>query len=248
MGVSHTRTHHEYLSQLYAFEISPSFRIVAKTGLFCLPWGRLEEGRGNFQVGLNLGGRHSILESFDCPSTSFVSGISEHAADASLAILSYGINDCYPRIAVVEKTELMALLFPQPKDMLLWSTKHERDYAARAEKLILEHKSKPSMAAKTLPIHNNFTPVKKDYDSAAPQIVKDGGRCHVLSSISHRQTPRNLVTNLTYSLESRTTMYEESLSNGANDCHPLFMYNPSLVPLTRVESALRDGLLGMIGI
>ena len=57
------------------------------------------------------------------------------------------------------------------------------------------------------------TRMKKDYDKAAPKVVKDSGRCHYLPSISHRQTPRHLVTNLTAFMDARTTWYEEGLRN-----------------------------------
>ena len=122
IGISHTRTidqglifHHQYVSRLYAMEPFPPFNIVAKTGFFCLGYGKSDENRGNVQVGFN----EKLLQinkkgkKYKCPAISFVSSLSEHATNSSLAIISYGVNDCYPRMIAVEKAELTSMLFPK---------------------------------------------------------------------------------------------------------------------------------------
>ena len=126
VGISHTRTiergrflHHQYLSRLYAMEPFPPFTIVAKTGLVCLGYGKADENRGNVQMGFNekLLQIHKNGKKYQCPAISFVTSLSEHATNSASAIISFGINDCYPRMIIVEKAELTALLFPEHQVM-----------------------------------------------------------------------------------------------------------------------------------
>ena len=62
--------------------------------------------RGNALAGRNNIRMDLFNDTFDCPSIHFVSGISEYIGDSSKAILSYGVNDCYPRMIVVEKKDI----------------------------------------------------------------------------------------------------------------------------------------------
>ena len=47
---------------------------------------------------------------FDCPRIHFVTGVAEKMGDNSTVIISYGVNDCYPRMIEVPKEFLVALL------------------------------------------------------------------------------------------------------------------------------------------
>lgn len=103
----------QYASFLYAFAAHPPYRMVAESGLFCLPFATREEAE-------KVNSYHRLLEwdhlrfmgqTFDCPRITFVSGITEHATDSNKAIISYGINDCTSRIMVVSKSDLARLLF-----------------------------------------------------------------------------------------------------------------------------------------
>jgi hypothetical protein len=47
-----------------------------------------------------------------CPRIHFVTGITEKYRDEETVIISYGVNDCYPRMIEVSKEFLMSLLKP----------------------------------------------------------------------------------------------------------------------------------------
>lgn len=49
-------------------------------------------------------------EEFDCPRIHFVTGIAEKVGDEERVIISYGVNDCYPRMIEVSKDFLVGLL------------------------------------------------------------------------------------------------------------------------------------------
>lgn len=102
-----------YLSRFYAFDPSPPFDIVARSGFFCLGFADASESRGNPFAGRNEGGDSALSlfdDAFNCPTIHFPSGISEYVGDASKAIISYGVNDCYPRMIVVKKEEIASAL------------------------------------------------------------------------------------------------------------------------------------------
>jgi hypothetical protein len=49
-------------------------------------------------------------EEFECPRIHFVTGITEKLGHDETAIISYGVNDCYPRMIEVPKKVLVSLL------------------------------------------------------------------------------------------------------------------------------------------
>ena len=51
-------------------------------------------------------------EEYDCPRIHFVTGIAEKMGDDETVIVSYGVNDCYPRMLEVSKSFLVGLLRP----------------------------------------------------------------------------------------------------------------------------------------
>ena len=48
---------------------------------------------------------------FNCPRIHFVTGMVENADDPSKVIIFYGVNDCVPRMIVVDKAEIIQMLF-----------------------------------------------------------------------------------------------------------------------------------------
>lgn len=106
-----------YLSRFIAYESTFPFAVVARSGWFCLPFASSTEhdhADGNPLAGYNEQYRLDLFEdSFACPAIHFPSTISETSNDPSKAIIGYGINDCYPRIIVVDKLEIAQKLRPR---------------------------------------------------------------------------------------------------------------------------------------
>ena len=90
--------------------------IVARSGLFCLGFALSDEARqsDNEQVfGAANDAKLEISgEVFNCPRIHFITGIAEKMGDDMKVIISYGINDCYPRMMEVSKSFLVGLLKP----------------------------------------------------------------------------------------------------------------------------------------
>ena len=106
--------HHQYVSFFYAFDPTPPYRIVARSGLFCLPFAsQSEQEEVNAYHALTRVRPLTLKQhAFECPQISFVSSIIDHGTDPeNKVILSYGINDCTPRMVVMEKQEIVRFLF-----------------------------------------------------------------------------------------------------------------------------------------
>lgn len=144
LGISHRKTRkglldspkYNYLSRVYAFEPIPPFDIVARSGFFCLGFELGMQSNGDYR---HLDGRMDKSEDitneqvegaandyrlkingevFDkCPSIHFVTGIADKLnEEEETAIISYGVNDCYPRMIEVPKKVLVGLLKGSPED------------------------------------------------------------------------------------------------------------------------------------
>ena len=143
--------HHQYVSFLYAFEPIPPYRIVARSGLFCLPFAddhheqeqeqQEEDAPTNRETNTNA---YSVLTRlrklnlkrrfFDCPQISFVSSIIDHGTDPMhKVIISYGINDCTPRMVVIDKVEIAKLLFYGLDDDATAAAADNDDHATATE-------------------------------------------------------------------------------------------------------------------
>ena len=132
VGIQHTKTpsqrnkilppnvtSNHYLSSFYAFESTPPYNIIAKTGWFCLgfPDDPSDDKRTDMSLlhrvtawrKLVLGGR-----SYNCPRIHFVSGMTIKANDPDSVILAYGINDCYSRFVEIQLSDIYDLLFIGP--------------------------------------------------------------------------------------------------------------------------------------
>ncbi|KAL7541302.1 hypothetical protein ACHAXR_010795 [Thalassiosira sp. AJA248-18] len=130
LGFSHRKTRRQpkagqynYVSRVYAFEPLPPFAIVARSGFFCLGFAPLNGQSGaddealqsdNEQV-WGAANEYKLKirdEEFDCPRIHFVTGVAEKMGDNETVIVSYGVNDCYPRMIEVTKSFLVGLLRP----------------------------------------------------------------------------------------------------------------------------------------
>ncbi|KAL3778123.1 hypothetical protein ACHAWO_008075 [Cyclotella atomus] len=125
MGFSHRKTRkvpkkdsYNYVSRVYAFEPKPPFNIVARSGLFCLGFAN----HGSTDAEITQSDNEQLQGSandykltiqqveYDCPRIHFVTGITEKLHDQNTVIVSYGVNDCYPRMVEINKSFLVDLL------------------------------------------------------------------------------------------------------------------------------------------
>ena len=117
VGITHTVTKNRaYLSAFYAFRPYPPFDILHLSGYFCL------SGMQEYDVGYEnhwMSSKSQELENlsmnvyedrYDCPPVTFASGITEKVGNSDLAIISYGVNDCYSRSITIPKWKIEYLL------------------------------------------------------------------------------------------------------------------------------------------
>ena len=225
------------LSRVYAFDPTPPFNIVARSGLFCLGFalnGNVKSDElmqsDNEQIwgAVNEYKLTSYDKEFNCPRIHFVSGIAEKVGDEETAIISYGVNDCYPRMVEVPKKILLDLLRPMANKnahMLSPVVNLTRHFKKRVRGLNYDRSEVLMHAAlsKGPTIPYDIVPAILDQNQSSYGIV------HALPSIPDRRrmipafAPSNAVHNLTYFLESRNREDEQD--------RPLFTYNPMLLPL-----------------
>ena len=133
VGISHTKvpfsvskylpnasfTSRQYTSRLYAFEPVPPYRVVARSGGFCLGFPDHDEGLDNPNLWLVRNHSYTVGRPLNCPYITFVMSIVDAVDDPSMAIITYGMNDCASRMIKVLKTDLSQILFPQQQGELL---------------------------------------------------------------------------------------------------------------------------------
>jgi hypothetical protein len=94
-----------YLSRFIAYDSTPPFDIVARSGWFCL--GFANELENSIFAGRNKQYKLDLFnDTYDCPVIHFASGMVEFVGDPSKVVISYGVNDCHPRMMVVHKEEI----------------------------------------------------------------------------------------------------------------------------------------------
>jgi hypothetical protein len=123
LGISHSKSRYKqrglpdanvpfnsYFSAFYAMEARAPYRVVARTGNFCFGRSAPDEAGGNPYPYLN---RENLWigSAQNCPRIHFVSGMVEKADDPTKLIVSYGINDCVPRLVVIAKDDVKKMLF-----------------------------------------------------------------------------------------------------------------------------------------
>jgi hypothetical protein len=122
VGISHQRilrygdfkvkySHSTYTSNFYAFEQTPPYRVVARSGAFCLSFPSEQENEQNYYSQLVRARPLIMKEAQNCPQITFISSMMEKAGDDSKIIVGYGINDCVPRFVEIDKSEIARLLF-----------------------------------------------------------------------------------------------------------------------------------------
>lgn len=107
--------HTQYASFFYAFEPRAPYRIRAASGLFCLGFPGPDEAAvaegGNPYVRMTYNRTFRLnREAFACPQIHYVSGVVDKIDDDGAVLVSYGINDCVPRVVDVAKGEIVRLL------------------------------------------------------------------------------------------------------------------------------------------
>jgi hypothetical protein len=124
LGFSHRKTlnhpkrfQYSYVSRVYAFEPNPPFEIVARSGFFCLGFATENEKKVSDNEQVRGAANDYKMKLWKqtyggCPRIHFVTGITEKYGDEETVIISYGVNDCYPRMIEVSKEFLMSLLKP----------------------------------------------------------------------------------------------------------------------------------------
>jgi hypothetical protein len=100
-----------FFSSFYAMEDRAPYNVVARSGKFCLGFAQDEDESDNPYTMMNVVPLQLMGKTFDCPRIHFVSGMIEKADDPSKVIISYGVNDCVPRMIVVDKAEIIQMLF-----------------------------------------------------------------------------------------------------------------------------------------
>jgi hypothetical protein len=130
LGVSHNKiVHHRftadflsqkgipkntYFSSFYAMQPSSPYNVVARTGRFCLGFPSHEEMQASGHPYRQLAAFPAVIGgiTYKCPRIHYVTGIVDKVDDPSKLIVSYGINDCFSRFVVVEKADVVRMLFP----------------------------------------------------------------------------------------------------------------------------------------
>ena len=125
LGFSHRKTRkglskrlmYSYVSRVYAFVPNSPFNIVARSGYFCLGFATDDEKNKSTNEQVQGAANNQMLKFGDqkfveCPRIHFITGIAEKLGDDETVIVSYGVNDCYPRMIEVSKEFLVSLLKP----------------------------------------------------------------------------------------------------------------------------------------
>jgi hypothetical protein len=115
LGISHIKSQRRmpsttndtafaYLSRLYVFAPQPPFQLLAQSSMFCFGFGHVDEGGDRYRHIMRINKLQIKNKIYECPQINFVVMLTETRKDR--AIISFGINDCSPRMVEVEKREL----------------------------------------------------------------------------------------------------------------------------------------------
>ena len=137
VGVSHTKINkwkadlrdkhnisfalRQYHSRFYAFEPVPPYRVVGRSGQFCMPFPASSSSSSSSSEQQDIPSlsliRNQPLQMGDnhtCPYITFVMGIVDAVDDPTgeTVVMSYGMNDCGARVVKVTKSSIFNILFP----------------------------------------------------------------------------------------------------------------------------------------
>jgi hypothetical protein len=107
-----------YLSRYFAFEPEEPYRILARSGMFCLGYPNPDTNEGILSSGNPLGEvrmqlLHFAGDALQCPRIHFVMGIVDKVGEEdSRVILSYGVSDCLSRVVEIDKSDISTMLWP----------------------------------------------------------------------------------------------------------------------------------------
>ena len=92
LGVLHYRLdRNQYLQQLYAFQPSPPFKVIALSKTFC--W--LDDSTQGVQL-------YRRGRKYACPHVQMSMSVTPKLDDASAAVVASGMNDCTSRVVVIK--------------------------------------------------------------------------------------------------------------------------------------------------
>jgi hypothetical protein len=103
----------DYVSRLYAFVPEAPFTIVANSGIFCFGFPEDDEIEKNTYANATriLNRMEVNHKSYPCPTIQIATGMTEKIGDNDRIIVTYGVNDCIPRIVELHKLDLAHRLF-----------------------------------------------------------------------------------------------------------------------------------------
>ena len=112
-----------YLSRLYAFLPTPPFDVVATSGMFCFGLPSKDEMDQHVlaRVTSELNPLVIGTDRYRCPAIHSATGITDKADDPDRVIVSYGVNDCVPRMVELDKRDLAHHLFSPLSDLSFMS-------------------------------------------------------------------------------------------------------------------------------
>jgi hypothetical protein len=116
-------TPNTYLSRWIAFEPTHPYKIVARSGMFCLGYpdemdGLVNVTDSNSSLYQNPLATTQMIPlrfagvSHSCPRIHFVMGMVEKVDDKDSVLISYGVSDCLSRIVEIRKDDIHAVLWP----------------------------------------------------------------------------------------------------------------------------------------
>lgn len=123
LGVSHQRSRPGeasrfgvgalmYTSTFYAMERQAPYHVVARSGRFCLgfPSGEEIAASTNPYAYMHTT-RLTVGDEYECPRIHFIGGMLVKADEPDKLVLTYGVNDCYSRVAVLSMADVISMLF-----------------------------------------------------------------------------------------------------------------------------------------
>jgi hypothetical protein len=97
----------------------PPYTVVARTGRFCFNFPSQEEMGESGHPYSKLGALPAWVgrKVYKCPRIHFVAGMVDKVDDPTRKlVISYGVNDCFSRFIIIDKTDVVRMLFSNKTD------------------------------------------------------------------------------------------------------------------------------------